>query len=123
MACFLRRFLVSLHLYGSREKSKVAQPRGKESNLSSHGALNDSAEKIRAQEGTLSQTFHVAINSFLIRKQSLTYVPFNSTQGISTNSGTMKVELKSRAKVAHICFQMRFHARAAYRRSAWCRYS
>lgn len=91
MACFLRRFLVSLHLYGSREKSKVAQPRGKESNLSSHGALNDSAEKIRAQEGTLSQTFHVAINSFLIRKQSLTYVPFNSTQGISTNSGTIQL--------------------------------
>lgn len=40
----------------------------------------------------------------------MSFSTFSSTQGISTNSGTMKVkvELKSRAKVAHICFQMHF---------------
>lgn len=66
-----------LHLYGSRARSLSQE--GKNRTM-----FNDSAEKIRAQEGTLSHTFHVTMNSFLIRKQSSTYVPFSSTQGIST---------------------------------------
>lgn len=50
-------------------------------------------------------TWQLTLSSFESQAQHT----FNSRP---KNSGTMKVELKSRAKAAHICFQMRFHVRA-----------